>query len=580
MLVFGDADETLVTRPELKRLAAEARRIETLPQNLLRHAALMSLFIDATALGQGLVDAEFVDLGRDADSPRRDAATALALAVAGALVRSRRQSAAEAVPIASAIEALGALDLPSEISVRRTEGYAFYGLYPESYAEAALALGGAPATVIGIRSIGFGLAALVAVASGSQPPISVRPVGPPFSRQLALSTDLRRRLLDLPASERFAIVDEGPGLSGSSFGAVMDTLLEGGVARDRILIFPGHTGTPGHAATPETRARWRRLDRHVVDFDSLYLNPARPDAHLETWFADLVGMPVAPLRELSGGAWRTVAVSSAWPPANPQQERRKFLLTTERGEFLLKFAGLGRWGERTFHRAAKLSEAGFVPEVFAFRHGFILSRWVVGRPVGLTGDRRGIHLDRVASYLGFRVRAFATPDAPGADLPELAAMLRQNGLEALGPQAADALDRFAVPPPGARLNRIGTDNRLQAWEWLETPDGRLLKTDAVDHCAAHDLVGHQDIAWDIAGAIVELDLSSTEQDRLIRRIEAEGRIAVDHELLAFLLPCYLAFQLGAWSMTADSLGDQPDEQTRAWQQSARYRSRLAALLSS
>ena len=57
------------------------------------------------------------------------------------------------------------------------------------------------------------------------------------------------------------------------------------------------------------------------------------------------------------------------------------------------------------------------------------------------------------------------------------------------------------------VRRVETDNRLHAWEWLHTPDGRLLKTDALDHHAGHDLIGCQDITWDIAGATVELDLS-------------------------------------------------------------------------
>lgn len=157
-------------------------------------------------------------------------------------------------------------------------------------------------------------------------------------------------------------------------------------------------------------------------------------------------------------------------------------------------------------------------------------------------------------------------------------MLRQNGVEALGPEAADALDRLTVPPPGARLDRIATDNRLHAWEWLEATDGRLLKTDAVDHCAAHDLIGYQDIAWDIAGAIAELDLSPGEQDRLVRQVESDSGVVVDDRLLALLLPCYLAFQLGSWSMAADSLAGQPDDEARAAHQAASYRTRLAALL--
>ena len=34
--------------------------------------------------------------------------------------------------------------------------------------------------------------------------------------------------------------------------------------------------------------------------------------------------------------------------------------------------------------------------------------------------------------------------------------------------------------------------------------GEIIKCDSADHCAAHDLVGCRDAAWDVAGAIAEL----------------------------------------------------------------------------
>jgi hypothetical protein len=66
--------------------------------------------------------------------------------------------------------------------------------------------------------------------------------------------------------------------------------------------------------------------------------------------------------------------------------------------------------------------------------------------------------------------------------------------------------------------RAATDNRLHQWEWLIRDDGSILKTDAIDHCSAHDLVGCQDIAWDVAGAIVEFDFSASESEDLASRV--------------------------------------------------------------
>jgi hypothetical protein len=124
------------------------------------------------------------------------------------------------------------------------------------------------------------------------------------------------------------------------------------------------------------------------------------------------------------------------------------------------------------------------------------------------------------------------------------------------------------------VRRVETDNRLHAWEWLLARDGRLLKTDALDHHAAHDFVGCQDVAWDIAGAAVELGLSPAERDRLCAAVEAETGRAVDPDLLALLAPCYLALQLADHTVSSEIAADQPSEAHRLRAAAARYRERL------
>jgi hypothetical protein len=68
-----------------------------------------------------------------------------------------------------------------------------------------------------------------------------------------------------------------------------------------------------------------------------------------------------------------------------------------------------------------------------------------------------------------------------------------------------------------------------------------MKTDAVDHHQAHDLIGCQDPAWDVAGAVVEFDLDEHEAMQLAA---ATGR-SVDAEHLQFYELGYCAFRLGA-----------------------------------
>jgi len=70
---------------------------------------------------------------------------------------------------------------------------------------------------------------------------------------------------------------------------------------------------------------------------------------------------------------------------------------------------------------------------------------------------------------------------------------------------------------------------MHAWEWVVV-DGTFVKTDAVDHHAAHDLVGCQDLAWDIAGASHELGL---ELDELATRTSTYAGRHVGADVLAF-----------------------------------------------
>ncbi|GGE37235.1 hypothetical protein GCM10007276_13340 [Agaricicola taiwanensis] len=64
---------------------------------------------------------------------------------------------------------------------------------------------------------------------------------------------------------------------------------------------------------------------------------------------------------------------------------------------------------------------------------------------------------------------------------------------------------------------------------------------------ADDLVGCQDIAWDIAGAAVELDLSENERAALAERVGRQAKRENSMDLLRVLEPCYVGFQLGLWT---------------------------------
>lgn len=529
MLVYGDHAERVDPRRRLAELAqATGRR--------LPHDALTDLFVDASALTQGLADADFAAVGEDRPRPLEAALLDWLTRLGAVLLRSWDEGQAGGV-----VEALPALtDLPAEVTINLAEGYAFYALRPEAFGLAARKLRlVAPPRVIGLRSIGTGLASIAAAALGAPPPITLRPSGDPFDRRPRLSRDLAAELL--AGQPHFVIVDEGPGLSGSSFGGVADWLEDQGVAADHLAFLPSHAGTLGPEASPRHRRRWDVTQRPVVTLDE----PRRE------WIEALIGS-IASWKDLSGGQWRPLwsASEADWPAIDPMWERRKFLAATASGSWLVKWAGLGRAVAAKLALADALRE--FLPEVAGVNHGWLVSRWHD------TATPTRPSVEELIAYLSARARLSATQ--PGATPDTLVAMVRRNALPDWSPDLSELAPRAVL-----------TDNRMAAHEWLRLPGGRLLKADALDHHQGHDLIGCQDIAWDVAGAAVELSLSDTDLEQL------RAALGVSPRLLAFDQVAYRAFRLGAHRMSAASLAHWPDEQRRHQAAADRHAAALAAV---
>lgn len=570
MLVYGDPIRTDDPRTVIEQLRSGAAALSAPQRWIERHTRLVALFIRAAELAQGLVDEEFRQAGCDHLSARQSASAGALRGLARAVLRSwREQWVGREADVAAAIDRLAAIDAPDPVSVKTPEGYAFYALYPEAYGLAASILQGSSPMVLGLRSIGIGLGAMVAAGSGAAWSLSLRPVGHPFRRKLALGADVVAALGGLRDSV-FAIADEGPGLSGSSMAAVARMLEEQvGVPRQRIHFFPSHGNPPGSAATPDIIERWRSAPRHCTPFEGLMAGTA-PRQRLASWVEDLTGKPTEPLRDISGGGWRELKRYPGRPPIHAQQERRKFLLESARGRFLLRFAGLDPHGEATLRRARRLSDAGFTPPVLGLRHGFLVEHWLDdARPLDLAADRDQL-VGHVARYLAFRARQLPGGKTSGASLEALAGMCAHNLAEALGEGRGSGPSPEMARQLEGRVRRVDTDNRLHAWEWLRRADGRIIKTDAYDHCAGHDLVGCQDIAWDVAGACCELDMDDGELARLLRELAMHG-VRIDEALLDFYAPCYLAFQIGRLALAGDAAAEEEKSTIFRAIKSYRYR---------
>lgn len=256
-------------------------------------------------------------------------------------------------------------------------------------------------------------------------------------------------------------------------------------------------------------------------------------------------------------------------------ERRKFLSSLGGEPILFRFAGLGAIGERKLADAEALYSEGLTPEPIALVHGFLAERWL--------GDARRLRerekpVAEIGAYIARRARLLPAMRDNGASARSLLAMARRNIALEFGEDVAAEADRWEprIDVLDRSIVRVRTDNKMDRHEWLRSPDGSLIKTDAVDHCQSHDLIGCQGVEWDVAGAIAEFDLNDREAEQLVVHVENYA-FRLSGELLEFYRLAYLAFRLGQTRLGAEQCGCQ--EQRRLQALAEDYAGQVRGLLS-
>jgi hypothetical protein len=244
-------------------------------------------------------------------------------------------------------------------------------------------------------------------------------------------------------------------------------------------------------------------------------------------------------------------------------ERSKFL--SGDGHQFFKFEGLGHYGAKVAERARALADAGFSPACEDAGDGYV----AYTRQPALPATRMDLCpalLDRLAQYCTFRASAFLESSI---NVEDLCAMASWNLHEEFGvahdPRAVDL--EIAVP--------VLADGRMQPHEWLLMKHG-ILKVDGASHGDDHFFPGPADIAWDLAGAIVEWDLGGDAADYLVRRYADLSGDQPQRRLPGWL-QAYTAFRLGYCKMAAESLAG-TDEEERLLRDYRRYRARASAAL--
>ena len=418
--------------------------------------------------------------------------------------------------------------MPEWLNISTPEGFAYYALHPLAYADALAKLPRLPenVVVVGIRSIGTTLSAVTAADArlrGLQAQrMTVRPDGHPYNRRTQFSpAQLQVIRRGVSSAAMFLIVDEGPGLSGSSFLSVAEALEEAGAAQERIVLLCGHEPNADKLCSANAAQRWRRFKCVPVSDEGR--KPAGADAFI------------------GGGQWRSQLFSgeSAWPESWSNMERLKYVSSAEKPERrFFKFAGFGHYGDPVLEREEQIAAAGFGPLPRWENDGFVSYPWLDGRPMA-ADDLSPAVIVRLAEYCAFRAGAFGLGEADLAALQKMA----EHNLAELGfdLSATLTLDRPVI-----------ADGRMHPHEWLLTSAGKMLKTDSGSHGDDHFFPGPTDIAWDLAGAIVEWRMTAEQANEfleLYRRASGDNASA----RVADFLRAYTVFRCAFCKMAASAL---------------------------
>jgi hypothetical protein len=471
----------------------------------------------------------------------------------------------------SALRAACASEAHVHLSLKTPEGFAWYALYPDAYVQAARQWmqqhSASRVAIIGIRSIGTTLAAVVAAAlrcGGRHVAVStVRPTGHPFDRRTQLAGEI------CSGADHAIVVDEGPGLSGSSMASVAQALSRQGFARHSITFLPGHQHGPGPQSSTEVRRCWASVQQFAVPWQEIRLGTCRAVERLRQSAARVLKEPpvMEPI-DLSAGKWRAHGADRPILGIAQLFEQPKYLVRAATDNaVLLKFGGFTLAGitlegmplsaaEHQLDRLHALADAGFTPRPGGCTDGWLLLPWVRGRQL-TAHDADKVIPHRAAAYITRAAESPMGPHEATEAFNRLRSILLVNSEHLLGQTAAARLARLSdLIAPEIQRREIGSygDGRLAPHEWIDTGD-EILKVDAAGHVHDHTAVGRQSLLWDVAGAAVEWRL---EHNTACDLAFAVGASRMPRVVIAYYCAAYAAFRAGLAHMCAGASSSAAD----------------------
>ncbi len=402
-----------------------------------------------------------------------------------------------------------------------------------------------PVAVIGPRTAGAYFAPLVQAALAAEGVavrgwMSLRPkLG--ASRQEKRQA---RRLIE--GAHRILIVDDHPN-TGDTLGRMLALLSQLGAQQERIVILaPDHPAQLDWAAALHPVAAVTLPPTEFHKWQILHNAP-----EIEKLLCDLLeGRGYSDIRIREAAAIENInsRLAARWGETFEVRLKRAFevRLKAPNGSptvkrILAKSVGWGWFGYHAYLAGTRL--AGFVPPVIGLRQGMLFTEWVGTEAEPEVHPSSESIAAILPAYVAARAKrlalvdgqCFASPADTGAGSTKLLSLLRKPYGPILGKlktrMLKSELQKLTSPLPCL------IDGRISADEWVETASGPC-KVDFEHHNFGGAQLDVTDLAYDLASATFELDLSEAAECRIVDAYSSlSGDAAVRGRLLINKILC-------------------------------------------